>query len=415
MAQVLAEILLEPGRSIDDTTVAYLNQLVGLTVDAVQNSEPQIISQASNSLLLSIQALSKKSHTQLVQSAASHSSLCQALPNLARRASDLNQKVPWLDEESELFTTDLNKSKESKENSIITDRKRALRLLRNSERLVDIMEIPPLLLTAINTSSVNHSSFIDLYAHVQRLASLHASSPLIASIKHEADAAVRQMAADLIATLKVANLKLATGLRTVGWLKRIVPDLISHPTEEALSATFLVCRLSTLILTLDAMSPLRDLADQELTRNTDSRQAWAGGQHTERYLKRFIEVFREHSFGIVSVANSVDASFPCSDELNADLMYPLPPVLASFPLHLTGILIGTLQTYMPNLRDKGCRESIMTQVLYCAGSLGRLGADFGALLTSFDGMSEWIELVKKHRLLAGRLESVIGDYRERGR
>ncbi|KAG5973504.1 hypothetical protein E4U55_000489 [Claviceps digitariae] len=414
MAQVLAEQLLEPGHAVDETIVAYLEQLADLKVDAVQNSEPLAISQASHSLLLNIQALSKKSHRRLVESAASHASLRQTLPRLAQRASHLNQMVPRLDDAAELFSTEFNKTKETKENTIIADRKRALRLLSNSERLVNVMEIPPLLITAINSNPVNHSSFLDLYAHVQRLASLHASSPLIASVKQEADAAVRQMAADLIATLRVTNLKLATGLRTVGWLKRIVPDLISQPTEEALSATFLVCRLSRLILTLDAMSPLRDLADQELMRNVDSSQGWAGGQHTERYLKRFIEVFREHSFGIVSVANSVDASFPRRDDSRADLMYPLPSVLASFPLHLIGILTDTLQIYLPNLRDKSTRESILTQVLYCAGSLGRLGADFGALLSSI-GMHEWIDLVKKHRLLAGRLESVIGDYRDRGR
>ncbi|KAG6010186.1 hypothetical protein E4U21_007663 [Claviceps maximensis] len=412
MAQVLAEQLLEPGQAVDDTIVAYLEHLADLKVEDVLDSEPQAISQASHSLLLNIQALSKKSHQRLVDSATIHSSLRQTLPRLARRASDLNQMVPRLDEEAELFSTQFNKAKDLNENSIIANRKRALRLLSNSERLVSVMEIPPLLNTAINSSPVNHSSFLDLYAHVQRLASLHASSPLIASVKHEADVAVRQMAADLIATLRAANLKLATGLRTVAWLKRIVPDLISQSSEEALSATFLVCRLSTLILTLDAMSPLRELADQELMRNVDSNQAWAGGQHTERYLKRFIEVFREHSFGIVSVANSVDASFPHPDNLKADLMYPLPSVLASFPLHLIGILTDTLHIYLPNLKDKSTRESILTQVLYCAGSLGRLGADFGALLSSV-GMHEWIELVKKHRLLAGRLESVIGDYRDR--
>ncbi|KAG5916816.1 hypothetical protein E4U42_007501 [Claviceps africana] len=414
MAQVLAEQLLGPGHAADETIVAYLEQLADLKVEAVQNSEPYALSQASHSLLLNIQALSKKSHRRLVESAASHASLRQTLPRLARRASDLNQMVPRLDEQAELFSTEFNKAKDMRENTIIADRKRALRLLSNSERLVNVMEIPPLLHSAISSSPVNHSSFLDLYAHVQRLASLHASSPLVASVKHEADAAVRQLAADLIATLKVANLKLASSLRTVGWLKRIVPDLISHATEEALSATFLVCRLSTLLVTLDALSPLRDLADQESSRNVESTQGWAGGQHTERYLKRFIEVFREHSFGIVSVASSVDASFPRPADPKADLMYPLPSVLASFPLHLIGILTETLQMYLPNLRDSSTRESILTQVLYCAGSLGRLGADFGALLSSV-GTHEWIDLVKKHRLLAGRLESVIGDYRDRGR
>lgn len=404
MAQMLAEQLLGPSQATDETVVAYLEQLAGLSVDAVQNAELQNISRDTHSLLLDLQTLSKKSHKYVVESAASHSSLCQTLPSLARRAGDLAQMVPRLDMEAELFSTEFNKNKD---NNVISDRKRALRLLHNSERLVDVMDLPPLLISAINSDPVNYSSTLDLYAHAQRLASLHPSSPLIASVTNEADAAVRQMAADLISTLKVANLKLATGLRTIGWLKRIVLDLVSQSsTEEALSATFLVCRLSTLISTLDALSPLKDLADQESMHNVDPSRGWAGGQHTERYLKRFIEIFREHSFGIVSMAKSVDASFPHPKDFLAD------SVLASFPLHLMGLLTDTLQTYLPNLVDKTTRESILTQVLYCAGSLGRLGADFGVLLSSV-GMSEWIELVKKHRLLAGRLESVIGDYRGR--
>lgn len=74
------------------------------------------------------------------------------------------------------------------------------------------------------------------------------------------------------------------------------------------------------------------------------------------------------------------------------------------------MLLETLRRYLPAVKDQTSRESILTQVLYCAGSLGRLGADFGMLLAVI-GVSEWVELVKRHRLLSGRLESVIGDYR----
>jgi hypothetical protein len=39
-----------------------------------------------------------------------------------------------------------------------------------------------------------------------------------------------------------------------------------------------------------------------------------------------------------------------------------------------------------------------------------LGADFGMLLATI-GEAHWVDVVKRHRMLAGRLESVIGDYR----
>ena len=410
MADAIHDHVLGMGVPADAIAREYVGKLAEHGVDAIRTSEPQDLSQTAHSLLLSIQALSKRSHRAIVDSSTKHAALRTSLPALAHRAGELRQAVPKLDGEAELFSKKFGKSSE---NDVLARRKKALRLLRNAERLVDVMELPTLLSTSINTSPVSYSSSLDLYAHVRRLASLYPHSPLVVSVMSETDTAIRQMASDLIVGLKAPNLKLAAALRSVGWLKRIVPELVPRiPTEDALPAIFLVCRFTTLITTLEALEPLKQLADEEQVRNSKAAQSWSGGQHTERYLKRFIEVFREHSFGIISVSKSVDASFSHSPQNNmiADAMRPLPSVLATFPLHLINILTHTLQKYLPNLHDQAARESILTQVLYCAGSLGRLGADFGMLLPAVAG-NEWIELVKRHRLLAGRLESVLGDYR----
>ncbi|KAM5356353.1 hypothetical protein ACJ41O_002999 [Fusarium nematophilum] len=407
MAEALRD-LLAPEQQPDGAALRYLTYLAEQQSDFLQTAEPQVLSQASHSLLLAVQALSKRSHKAVVESAASHASLRQSLPVLAQRASDLVQAVPRLDAQAEHFSSAFGKASESK---LLARRKQALLLLRNSERLVDVMEMPLLLSSAVSTAPVNHSSTLELYAHVRRLASLYPGSPLVTSVLEEADAAIRQMAADLVGTLKAPNLKLAAAVRTMGWLKRIVPDLVTDtPTEDALPAVFLVCRLATLLTTLEALEPLRDLADEERLRQDKSASSWSGGQQTERYLKRFIEIFREHSFSIISVFKSINSSFALQPDNQADPLRLLPSPMASFPLHLVEMLVETLRIYLPTVKDQTSRESILTQVLYCAGSLGRLGADFGMLLAAI-GVDEWVELVKRHRLLAGRLESVIGDYR----
>lgn len=104
------------------------------------------------------------------------------------------------------------------------------------------------------------------------------------------------------------------------------------------------------------------------------------------------------------------------------------------------------------MQDRSSRESLLTQVLYSAGSLGRLGGDFSLILSileeenygdsnlndgaggvqtdeeekrSYDGdgesdgetapaeggerfpegkKAEWVEVMRKHRVLAGKLE-----------
>jgi conserved oligomeric Golgi complex subunit 8 len=90
------------------------------------------------------------------------------------------------------------------------------------------------------------------------------------------------------------------------------------------------------------------------------------------------------------------------------------------------MLFNTLRTYLPNVTDSSSRESLLTQVLYCAGSLGRLGGDFSMqvalleedlraeqLATEDNGGVEdetqieeweWERVMKKHRVQASRLE-----------
>lgn len=407
MTEILGNML-GLGRIVDTSTLIYLGSLAEHPADTLCSLEPQRLAQASHSLLLSLQALSKRSHKPIVDSAVNHGSLRRALPALGQRISELRQTVPRLETAADAFSANFGKASQNK---IIARRKEALRLLNNAERLVDIMEIPPLLTSAVNMTSRSHSSTLDLYAHARRLAALYPKSRLISSVLAEAEAAIRQMVSDLVAILEAPGLKLATGLRTVGWLKRILPDLVSDAhSDDSLPVVFLVCRMMTLLRTLAALGPLRELADEESLRQAKSVSPWSGGQHTERYLKRFIEVFREHAFGIVSMSKSVDASFISSPRSRSKVLDPPSSTLSAFPLHLVGLLLDTLRTYLPNVKDQTSRNSIIIQVLYCAGSLGRLGADFGLPLAVLGG-NEWADLVKRHRLLAGRLESVIGDNR----
>jgi len=196
--------------------------------------------------------------------------------------------------------------------------------------------------------------------------------------------------------------------------------------EGGLGALFLVCRLANLESMLGALEPLRELADVESVKLMEgggkeekAKGRWEGGQQTERYLKRYIEIFREQSFAIISMYRSI---FPPTTTTplvtgKEDPLEPLPSALGTFPLRLVAMLEDTLRRYLPNVRDRSSRDSLLTQVLYCAGSLGRLGGDFSLLLAFLgneddededDEDGDWVEVVRKHRVLAGRLELMVG-------
>ncbi|PFH55013.1 hypothetical protein XA68_11063 [Ophiocordyceps unilateralis] len=406
MVEALRDYLGLGDEIADSLACEYLAQLVEFPADTLCSSEPQRLARESHSVISSIQALSKKSYKLIVDSAANHVSLRRNLPDFARLGSELSSDVPRLAFAADSFSTKLNKAGA---NETITRRKQSLRLLHNAERLINVMELPPLLNSAIKSSPVNYSSILDLYAHTRRLASLYPSSPLVTSVLYDVETSIHQIATDLVVALKSPALKLAAGLRTVGWLKRVVSDLVTDVSpDDTLPAVFLVCRLTTLMTTLAALEPLRELADDERLRRASSSGAWLGGQQTERYLKRYIEIFREHAFGIVSMSKSVDlGSTTPANATTHDLSPPSSP-LSMFPLYIIGLLLDTLRKYFPSITDRPSRDSIITQVLYCAGSLGRLGADFGVSLAAL-GVDEQADQMKRHRLLAGRLDTMIKD------
>ena len=457
--------------SNDPVTAKYLNRLSTLPLSSLTTTEPQSLAQTSHTTLLSLQSLSARSNGVIVASAEHLSSLSEILPTLIKEAKTLQDDVPKLDEQTIAFST---KYSRSAENEVLDRRKKALLMEQNVDRLSDILDLPTLLASTIASSSsqgvsgtANYGSALDLYSHIKRLHLLYQDSELISSIYRQTEEAMQQMASSLIASLRSQNVKLAAGMRTIGWLRRVAPELDSAAglqgtgasREGTLGALFLVCRLATLVSMLSALDPLRHLADQETvlrerdkTNPAKSKNVWSGGQQTERYLKRYIEIFREQSFAIISMYKSI---FPSGDNAVADdlgpkfkslglrsasqmtsapkedPLLPLPSALSTFPLHLVDLLSTTLKQYLPNVRDKSSRESLLTQVLYCAGSLGRLGGDFSLILPSLVGDDddedlgdsdvniehgeeekehveneglEWVEVMRKHRELAGRLE-----------
>ncbi|KFX96505.1 hypothetical protein O988_05275 [Pseudogymnoascus sp. VKM F-3808] len=425
----------------DPVTSTYLTRLTTLPLSSLSDTEPQSLAQTSYSLLLSLQALSSRSHKAVIASSDHLSSLQTTLPAIAESTTKLQDAIPKLDEEALRFAQTYNKNTE---NAVLDRRRKALLLSRNSDRLGDVLELPTLLSSAISTSgatstaantsssvTINYASALDLNAHIRRLHGLYPESRLVSSVTAQAEEEMHAMTTNLISSLKAQGLKLAAAMRTISWLRRIAPELdtpgseVGSSAEGSLGGLFLVCRLANLMAMLGALEPLRELADQELANNAssgaakkDANAAWSGGQQTERYLKRYIEIFREQSFAIISMFRSI---FPAAAEGEgdatgkgdaADLLQPLPSSLSTFPLHLVGVLLATLKKYLPNVQDRATRDSLLTQVLYCAGSLGRLGGDFSMVLTFLEEegeeTEEWVDVIRKHRVLAGKLESMVG-------
>ncbi|KAK5954255.1 hypothetical protein OHC33_004828 [Knufia fluminis] len=499
MADPLLELLLtentnnQPNTtdtSSTSTLSKYLSRLLSLRPTDLTTTEPQSLTQSTQTNLLSLQALSSRSHRSTTTSSDQLSTLQESIPTLTRTATDIKNSVPNLDESTSTFAATYSRARtttagndESNANTALTHRKSSLLLSRQADKLSDILELPHLLSTAIASAaaapsgSANYTAALDLHAHIRRLQILYPDSQLVADIQIKAEDAMKDMTVNLLGSLRGSNIRLASAIRTVGWLRRVVPELggstivnvdstssmktgtghghgmstYGHATEEAtegsFGALFLAARLSTFLsMTEDALAPMRDLADQESEKRLQSQQSQnvgtgtgsgtgttpqlqrrtsshtpssaMQGTQTERYLKRYIEIFREQSFATVQMFRNIFPQGTSSTTSEDEEVLRLPSALASFPLHLVGLLMETLQTYLPNITDAAARESLLVQVLYAANSLGRLGADFSMMISLLDLPSdgpveeegqvepEWYRVIKKHKVQAARLDAL---------
>ncbi|KAM0718517.1 hypothetical protein Q7P37_005587 [Cladosporium fusiforme] len=451
-----------PASTSNDNQIAtYLNALSTLSLSDLTSTEPASLLHSAQSHVRNLQALSKRSHKAIISSSSHLENLRDLLPEFGEKAGQLREELPELEGAASRFA---QKYDRSMDNEVLESRKRAMLLSRNVDRVSDVLELPTLLSSTVSaaqaastasasSSTTSYASALDLHAHIKRLTGLYPNSELVAGISRQAEAEINELTTILITTLQSPGLKLAAAMRTVGWLRRVAPELADDgvgsvkpaslstrafdasathkPNDGALGSLFLVCRLHALHTMLEALEPLRDLADQESTQRVNKQTTKASAQNasfgtqSERFMKRYIEIFREQSFNIVSMYKSVfphDVSggeetgkAPQGDK--ADPLLPLPAPVASLVLHLVEMLQDTLKQYMPNITDKSARESLLTQVLYCAGSLGRQGADFGMMIAlleeemagasgdvTADEEPEWAQVMKKHRVQAGRLE-----------
>ncbi len=456
----------------DPQTAGYLTRLSTLSLAELTSTEPASLLQSAQSHVRNLQALSKRSHKAVISSAASLGTLKSFLPALESQSTQLQHELPDLESAAAQFAAKYDRSTE---NDVLDRRKKTLLLSRNVDRVTDVLDLPTLLSSTVSsaqtasaasssTAAASYASALDLHAHIRRLNALYPQSELVGGISKQAEVEIQNLTTILITSLQSPTLKLANAMRGIGWLRRVAPDLAddgygearAQPTstkaftasasttakDGALGSLFLICRLRALHSTLDALEPLRELADQESLRRkqgTSSKlrkqqvSASAPGSQSERFLKWYIEVFREQSFSIISMYKSIfpsglptlesdasGASDESSKKGSSTALSP-PSSLCSFALYLVEMLMATLREYIPNVSDKQARESLLTQVLYCAGSLGRLGADFGMMIALLEDdirnqiatasqdldtkeESEWISVMKKHRIQASRLE-----------
>ncbi|KAK9456743.1 oligomeric Golgi complex subunit 8 [Dipodascopsis uninucleata] len=387
---------------LQSTALSYLQELRTVSVSDL------VIE--SNKLALEGQNLDKEFTKLAVESRPHLISTSETLQSFTTHYKLLSQSVPLLTEVVPELESNASKFKP------VNDRQASATLLSNVDKILDILELPSLVLTCIRSGY--YAEALDLVGHVRRLGIRYKNVKVIEMIQKEVDDALLEMTTLLLRLLR-ENVQLPTAIKVISYLRRLQPFQNSpNPTLE-LQYIYLLSRSIHLRSQLSSLEPMKSIP--------------------EKYLKRYIEFFREYVFSAIVGFRSI---FPREDEDNAignsvdRLSTEISMVknegksreeglvvdsgnqlLSSFIYQCAADLKQTMKDVLPQISDKSSYAALYLQVIYSSQSLARVGGEFWIVFgddKELQGIANqipvgqenpWLSAVAKQRDLAKRLKS----------
>lgn len=312
------------------------------------------------------------------------------------------------DEDIELDSTTTTNSKEGVA-AARSGNAEAIILLKNLDKIQDMLELPMLTLACVNNGY--YTEALDLANHTNRLLLRYSSIKVIQDIHQQVEEALKTMLVQLLRLLR-ETVKLPALIKVMSYLRRMQPFQSAPDVNRQLQQLYLVSRLQYVRTLLSTLNPLKR-------------------QSPETYLKRYIEVFREHVFVTVvgfrsvfpeslssgshyqsSSSSTTSSSSTISPEAKSPSSYAGERLISSFLRTLVDELHETVAKISPFISDESVRSGLWLQVSYCSQSLGRVGGDFwptiqGPLEAGSSGITktEWTTALRKQKEVTRHLRS----------
>jgi hypothetical protein len=329
----LLDLLASPNDSLDlesPAAKAYLDRLVSLGLDDLVQ-EPSIISNEGSGVDLELVNLCYREYSTFTSVYQCSAAIGAAFDDFDNSLDKLIESIPALEDECRQF------GKGTAE--IQSARKRAVLLQEHEDKLLDVLEIPQLMETCVRNGYYQEA--LELSSHVSTLREKH-HAIIVDDVADEANGILQLMTAQLLGVLR-EPVKLPALIKAVGYLRKL-QDL----DDIQLGLAFLSSRLHNyrarfIEIEMDRAEPVR-------------------------YLRRYIDLFREHVFDIISQYTTIFSGVT-GDQL------------ATFVNLCVDDLSQLVHRYIPRIAsDSAAMSSILVQLGYCSLSFARAGLDFSALL-----------------------------------
>lgn len=325
-------------------------------------SSPSVLSSETSLLISELTSLCHASHSTFLLLHDTSKTLDTSFSSLSSSIDSLLSTIPSLHTSTQNFTQSTK--------PILEERRKASLILDQQEKLLDLLEIP----TLIDTCARNglYQDAMELWTHASTLLQQFKATGgeveklgILRSLEKEIEGSIRLMLGALIDSLR-GPAKLPALHRVVGFLRSM-----SGWREDELAILFLSCRGSY----IEGLHNLNEVTHS----GTGPRD---GRDDTAKYLRSYIEVFREGIYDVVTAYTAIFIDHHSAHSPSTELLRELRFLLATFTGGHVSVLLSTLSSHLPAIQDFTSLSSLLTPLTYCGTAFARIGLDFRPLLSA---------------------------------
>ena len=211
---------------------------------------------------------------------------------------------------------------------------------------------------------------------------------LLGKVREEVDVEVKTLRARIIEGLRGRGLKLPSAVRSIGLLRRMAqsgPDAADRREADNTSG------LSEAELRLTFLASRWDCLRSQIEQIEVSASAGGSSEDRMRYLKRWVEVWREVVGDTVGIYSEIFLAAPTGESGSQDsssgleMQDPHTPM----PIFLSQSLQALqrlLENQLPHISSIASLASLQTQLSYCSAAFSKFGFEFkhlsNALITA---------------------------------
>ncbi|KAG9127315.1 hypothetical protein FRC07_014848, partial [Ceratobasidium sp. 392] len=325
---------------------SYLKHLSSLDLASIR-MEPSALSSEASQLKTELTNLCHDQHSTFLTVHSTTRDLALSFNSLDSSLGTMLTALPDLESQCRMFAASTREIQQS--------RNRASLVLEQHDKLLDVLTIPQLIDTCARNG--HYGEALDLAAHASILATRFPDIQAICDVAAEAEICVRTIRASLLMSLREPA-KLPALAKAINLLRRM-----KSLDESQLATAFLTGRVANLNASIAAIE--RDGADQL--------------EDASRYLKRYVDIFRENLHEIVTQFSTIFLE-RAPTEVSKSITESQNHLLGELAHHIVNSLHNILQFTLPHISDPSALNALLSQLSYCGSAFARIGLDFRPML-----------------------------------